>query len=121
MTARRGSLASLDTRLPDAVRPPARPAPAPAPIPVSTPEPAPAPGPAALERKEVYLRPSQRDELARLEGALRRAKPAGQGERITVNTLIRVAVDLLLTRADALQGHTEDELRRSVGVVAWRR
>jgi hypothetical protein len=35
-------------------------------------------------------------------------------ERITENTLIRVAVDLLLARARKLHGLTEDELRKSV-------
>ena len=38
----------------------------------------------------------------------------GEGERITENTLIRVAVDVLLGRAGRLRGTTEDELRKSV-------
>jgi hypothetical protein len=38
----------------------------------------------------------------------------GEGERITENTLIRVAVDMLLGRAGKLRGTTEDELRKSV-------
>ena len=38
----------------------------------------------------------------------------GGGERITENTLVRVAVDLLLERADALNGGTEAELLRSL-------
>jgi hypothetical protein len=66
-----------------------------------------------LERKELRLRADQLDELARLRRALNRRR-AGAGERITENTLIRVAVDMLLGRADRLRGATEDELRDSV-------
>ena len=66
-----------------------------------------------LERKELRLRADQLDELARLRRALNRQR-GGEGERITENTLIRVAVDMLLGRADRLRGTTEDELRKSV-------
>ena len=66
-----------------------------------------------LERKELRLRADQLDELARLRRTLNRQR-AGDGERITENTLIRVAVDMLLSRADRLRGTTEDELRKSV-------
>jgi hypothetical protein len=66
-----------------------------------------------LERKELRLRADQLDELARLRRTLNRQR-AGDGERITENTLIRVAVDVLLTRSDCLRGTTEDELRKSV-------
>ena len=66
-----------------------------------------------LERKELRLRADQLDELARLRRALNRQR-GGEGERITENTLIRVAVDVLLARAGKLQGSTEDELRKSV-------
>ncbi len=66
-----------------------------------------------LERKELRLRADQLDELARLRRLLNRQR-AGVGERITENTLIRVAVDMLLSRADRLRGTTEDELRKSV-------
>ena len=66
-----------------------------------------------LERKELRLRADQLDELARLRRSLNRQR-AGEGERITENTLIRVAVDLLLSRAGDLRGATEDELRKSV-------
>jgi hypothetical protein len=59
------------------------------------------------------LRADQLDELARLRRALNRQR-RGEGERITENTLIRVAVDMLLGRADKLRGTTEDELRKSV-------
>jgi len=38
----------------------------------------------------------------------------GRGERITDNTLIRVAIDVLLQDADRLAGATEAELLSSV-------
>jgi hypothetical protein len=66
-----------------------------------------------LERKELRLRADQLDELARLRRALNRQR-GGEGERITENTLIRVAVDMLLGQAGKLRGSTEDELRNSV-------
>jgi hypothetical protein len=66
-----------------------------------------------LERKELRLRADQLDELARLRRALNRQR-GGEGERITENTLIRVAVDMLLSQAGKLRGSTEDELRNSV-------
>lgn len=66
-----------------------------------------------LERKELRLRADQLDELARLRRTLNRQR-AGDGERITENTLIRVAVDVLLARSGRLRGTTEDELRKSV-------
>jgi hypothetical protein len=66
-----------------------------------------------LERKELRLRADQLDELAKLRRALNRQR-GGEGERITENTLIRVAVDMLLGNAGKLRGATEDELRKSV-------
>ena len=66
-----------------------------------------------LERKELRLRADQLDELARLRRLLNRQR-RGEGERITENTLIRVAVDLLLSRSADLRGTTEDRLRESV-------
>lgn len=68
------------------------------------------------DRKEVYLRPDQAEALAALERALRRRRPRGVGERLTANTLVRVAVDLLLDRQDRLAGYTEADLRASVGL-----
>ena len=64
-------------------------------------------------RKEARLRPDQVDALARLRRRITRARTT-RAETITDNTLVRVAVDLLLARADELHGDTEDELRRSV-------
>ena len=66
-----------------------------------------------MERKELRLRVDQADELGRLTRRLNRAR-AGAGERITDNTLIRVAIDLLLQDSDRLAGATEDELGESV-------
>jgi hypothetical protein len=66
-----------------------------------------------LERKELRLWGRQLDELARLRRSLNRQR-GGAGERITENTLIRVAVDLLLAQSGRLSGTTEDELRESV-------
>jgi hypothetical protein len=67
----------------------------------------------SLERKELRLRADQLDELARIRRTLNRQR-GGEGERITENTLIRVAVDVILGRAGRLRGTTEDELRKSV-------
>lgn len=69
----------------------------------------------ALQRKETRLREEQIDALTAAARELNRAKPAG-GERITENTLIRVAVDLLLSNTAALKGSNEDEIRNSVGL-----
>jgi len=86
--------------------------------PAAAPRPAPTAGegPRYLDftRKEARLRDDQIAALATRARALQRA--ANPSERITDNTLIRVAVDLLLTRADELHGATEDELRRSIGL-----
>lgn len=66
-----------------------------------------------LTRKEVRFREAQLDALDRAVRRLMRARRPG-AERITENTLVRVAVDLLLARADELSGSTEAELLRSV-------
>ena len=41
-------------------------------------------------------------------------KGQGSGERITENTLIRIAVDLLMNQSDELKGTTEEELSASL-------
>lgn len=64
-------------------------------------------------RKETRLREDQMDALAAKARQINRNKTDG-GERLTDNTLIRIAVDLLLARADKLAGSTEEELRNSV-------
>lgn len=68
-----------------------------------------------LERKETRLRADQYGQLSEMSRGLNRAR-GGAGERITENTLIRVAIDLLLTRQGELAGVTEVELRKSVGL-----
>lgn len=66
-----------------------------------------------MERLDARLRPDQMEALA---GLLRRVKRARRDRRepVTTNTLIRVAVDLLLAHVDRLAGDTEDQLRESV-------
>jgi hypothetical protein len=66
-----------------------------------------------MVRKEARLRPDQVDALAQLRRRITRAR-RDRTETITDNTLLRVAVDLLLDHADQLRGDTEDQLRRSV-------
>lgn len=66
-----------------------------------------------LARKEARLREDQVDDLSMLARKLSRAARGGE-ERITDNTLIRIAVDLLLTQSGKLTGSTEEELRKSL-------
>jgi hypothetical protein len=68
-----------------------------------------------LDRKEARLRPDQYGRLSDASRRLNRLRD-GTGDRITENTLIRVAIDLLLTREADLSGVTEAELRASVGL-----
>ncbi|MDB9494414.1 hypothetical protein PN441_08430 [Spirulina major CS-329] len=65
-----------------------------------------------LIRKEARLREDQVDALFMLARRLNRQKKGG--ERITENTLIRVAIDLLLAHSDQLTGTTEQELQDSI-------
>jgi hypothetical protein len=69
-----------------------------------------------LLRKEARLRVDQVDELASLRRQLMRRRVNRGAEVITDNTLIRVAVDLLLARARELRGDTEGELRSALGL-----
>jgi hypothetical protein len=85
---------------------------------VRTPE-VPSPGVAKylqLERKDCLLWPRQLNELTILRRVLNRRRGKGEGERITENTLVRVAIDLLMANAGQLQGSTEEELRQSLGL-----
>ncbi len=68
-----------------------------------------------FERKEARLRPDQYETLTINARRLNKMKGTG-GVRITENTLIRVALDMLIARMPELQGSTEDELRKSVGL-----
>ncbi|MBC7596098.1 MAG: hypothetical protein H7288_19605 [Kineosporiaceae bacterium] len=67
----------------------------------------------SYQRKETRLRAEQQNGLTLLARRLSRTKGAG-GERITENTLIRVAVDLLLARSAQLSGNDEAALRNSL-------
>jgi hypothetical protein len=66
-----------------------------------------------LDRKDLRIRGDQADELSALTRRLNRARGSA-GERITDNTLIRVAIDLLLQQRDRLAGRSEAELTASV-------
>ncbi|MDQ7876586.1 hypothetical protein Q9R08_01210 [Microbacterium sp. QXD-8] len=74
---------------------------------------APVPMFARLSRKDARVRGDQLTALAALADAVMRRRRF-KAERITENTLIRVAIDLLLAHAEKLRGSTEDELRNSV-------
>lgn len=68
---------------------------------------------ARLTRKDARIREDHDAALTALVKSLMRRRRV-KAERITENTLIRVAIDLLLAHADQLRGSTEDELRESV-------
>jgi hypothetical protein len=70
----------------------------------------------ALERKKARPRGDQVDSLASLARRVNRQKSSRGGERITENTLIRVAVDWLLSQEEYVGGSTEEEIRRGLGV-----
>ncbi len=70
----------------------------------------------ALTRKEARLRGDQVDALASLARRVNRQKTVRGGERITENTLIRVAVDWLLSQEAYVGGSSEEEIRRRLGV-----
>lgn len=67
-----------------------------------------------LTRKEVRFRDDHLEALDKLARRLQRARRGHAGERITENTLVRVAVAALLQRADDLRGRTEAELLESL-------
>lgn len=66
-----------------------------------------------MERFDARLRSDQMDALAALRRRLTRNR-TDRSERITENTLLRVAVDLLLQNTDRLSGETEEQLAASV-------
>ena len=66
-----------------------------------------------LARKEARLREDQFIALSRLVRTLARRRTTRTGPRLTENTLIRIAIDLLLMHADQLAGDTEDQIRAS--------
>lgn len=64
-------------------------------------------------RKETRLREDQQEALTRQARRLNRAKSV-PGQRITDNTLIRVAVDLLLARVEVAAGDDEAAILESL-------
>jgi len=66
-----------------------------------------------LVRKETRLREDQQNQLTLEARRLNRAKAAGT-PRITDNTLIRIAVDLLLERVARAAGDDESSILRSL-------
>ncbi|MDX2377754.1 hypothetical protein M4I32_13180 [Microbacterium sp. LRZ72] len=68
---------------------------------------------ARLTRKEARIREDQDANLTALARRLMRRRTV-RTERITENTLVRVAIDLLLAHQGALSGNTETEIRNSV-------
>ena len=72
-------------------------------------------GPAYLRyvRKETRLRDDQQNQLTLQARRLNRAKK-NHGARITENSLIRVAVDLMLAKIERASGDDEDSIRKSM-------
>lgn len=68
-----------------------------------------------LVRKELRVFQDQAMDLKILTMTINNNK-LGMGERITDNTLVRVAIDLLLERKADLSGTTESELRDSLNL-----
>ena len=68
-----------------------------------------------LVRKELRVFQDQAVDLKVLTMTIN-ANKSGAGERITDNTLVRVAIDLLLERRSELVGTTEAELRGSLNL-----
>lgn len=66
-----------------------------------------------LTRKETRVREDQYASLSAVARRLMRTRRV-RTERITENTLIRVAIDLLLIHESELRGSNETELRKSV-------
>ncbi|WP_187270436.1 hypothetical protein [Microbacterium wangchenii] len=66
-----------------------------------------------LTRKETLLRADQLTSLAALARHRMRQRRV-RTERITENTLVRIAIDLLLDNQDLLDGSTEEELADSI-------
>jgi hypothetical protein len=64
-------------------------------------------------RKETRLREDQQNQLTLQARRLNRAKTS-PGSRITENSLIRVAVDLMLAKIERASGDDEDAIRKSM-------
>ncbi len=79
-------------------------------------------GPGAVEvpkylrfvRHDLRARADQLEDIATLRRRIVAGRARGErSERITDNTLIRVAIDLLLEHGDDLAGTTEEQIRES--------
>jgi hypothetical protein len=70
---------------------------------------------ATLLRKETRIRFDQQTQLTLLARRLTQRRKIS-GVRITENTLIRIAIDLLLAHTGQLDGADEATLRRTVGL-----
>lgn len=71
-----------------------------------------------LDTKEVRFWPGQRTDLEALAQELNRQRRR-QGERITSNTLIRLAAAWLVQHEGELQGISEEELAESLGLTNY--
>lgn len=69
-----------------------------------------------MRRMDARLRHEQVSALADLRERIAHGR-SDRSERITESTLLRVAVDLLLSVSDRLTGDTETALRESVSTV----
>ncbi|SDI92252.1 hypothetical protein SAMN04488693_13411 [Arthrobacter subterraneus] len=73
-----------------------------------------------LQRREARIHVEQADALTMLTRRLNseRRLPNGStvGERITDNTLIRVAIDLLLQRENEIRGASEEAIAQGLGL-----
>lgn len=66
-------------------------------------------------KKDIRLTQEDLDRLTLLtRGIKRRRRPGETTERITENTLIRIAITHLLQNSASLQGSTEEELLASL-------
>lgn len=70
---------------------------------------------ARMEVRDARLRPDQWRDLRDLVDRLKAGR-TDRRDRLTHNTVLRIAVDLLLARADELHGDDEAALRASVGL-----
>lgn len=68
-----------------------------------------------FERRDARLRPEQWRAIEDLAARIKHARQ-DKRERITASTMLRLAVDLLLTRQAELAGDTEAALRASLGL-----
>jgi len=66
-----------------------------------------------FERTDARLRPDQVTAISALRKRVA-ANRTDKGERITDNTMLRLAVDLLLAHADDIEGNTEEEMRSAL-------